>query len=373
MVRGERERAGAGTGAGAERAWGRAQGRGTPQRSGAAGQAAVAGVARVAALCVAAWGVMAAGGAAGGSTRACGAPGGTLGERLGGVLGGVSVGAAQRRVGLAAEREVAAALASLGPAVQDCAARSGARPGEALQVHAYLFPGGEWLAHVGARSDDYGTLGRSPLSRCVEDALRARIGSQTRSFRGSKPRVVTRTFRVAATRAARATAPTPETGGEIVLTPAPAPGSTPASTTARGAAGQGATGQGAAGQAAAGQAAAGADAQALAALRGGIAARRDALQACFPHGALSVVTTVRLRLEVRADGAVRLSGYALPGHLDGREIRPCVERALAGLEAPAGAAVRSLEVSLSVRADPPPHAPPNPLPPRDATPLSTYE
>lgn len=206
------------------------------------------------------------------------------------------------------EADVRTALAALEPELQQCAAQHPAGSARVM-VNVYLFPQGIWSASFGVPRGmpAAGGRGTSPFEVCVAGALEQRIGYRTTTFTGSRPRKVSRRFRVQA-----ASIPTVHVGPPTV------------------------------GPIAAAQ---------ETVVRRLLAQNRAALAACLapttPGTARATPTPITFRLEL-ADQRLRLTGVLLPEHIDFGTAAPCLERVVGAIAGPSAVGVLRGEISYQL-------------------------
>ncbi|MBX7191924.1 MAG: hypothetical protein K1X94_07690 [Sandaracinaceae bacterium] len=205
--------------------------------------------------------------------------------------------------------EVQTALAAVDAELQQCATSTGATSPARVMVNVHLFPQGLWSVTFGPPhgTPEVNLRGASPFEQCVGQALASRIGNRTETFAGTRPRTISRRYRITAT---------PPT----VTPTAPTVGPLSASHTA--------------------------------VVRRALTTRRAQIQGCFPHAARAPRVTIRLRVEVAPDGHLRMSGAHVPPHLDFVTVAQCLERALDGVRGPSTPGILRGEVPFVVQVDP---------------------
>ena len=221
--------------------------------------------------------------------------------------------------------EIQTALAALEPEVQRCAADTSTTRPARVMVNVYAFPQGQWAITFGPPrgTPSVSDRGRTPFETCVSSALAERIGPRTERFTGTRPRKISRRFRLVAPVPTVTVAPV--TVGPI-------------------------------------------SAAHVAVVRRLLSTRRTQIQACFPHGARAPRTELHVRLELSPAGELRVTGLRVPPHLDFPAVAQCVERALDGVRGPTGSATLRGELPFSVQIDPAPASPPDAATTARATP-----
>jgi hypothetical protein len=206
--------------------------------------------------------------------------------------------------------DVQAGLAAVEPEVQQCAASTSTTSPARVMVNVHLFPQGMWSVSFGAppRTPAVGARGSSPFEGCVANAIMNRIGPRTERFTGTRPRTVSRRFRLAAS--APVVTPTAPTVGPVTAAHA-------------------------------------------AVLRRVLASRRTEIQACFPHAARAPRSAIRLRLEISPSGQMRITGLRMPAHVDFANVAQCLERALDGATGPTSPSILRGEIPFTVQIDAP--------------------
>lgn len=216
--------------------------------------------------------------------------------------------------------EVQTNLAAIEPQLQACGVSTSTTTPARVMVHVHAFPQGFWGVTFGAgraSTPTIGGRGTTPFERCVAQAIESRIGARTEPFTGTRPRTISRRFRLVAT--GTGTPPTvsvaPPTVGPIT-------------------------------------------AAYTAAVRRVLASRRTQIQACFPHTppARAARGTIRFRVEVSPNGAIHITGLGLPSHVDFANTAQCLERALDGANGPAQAGILRGEIPYQVQIDAAPAA-----------------
>jgi len=202
-------------------------------------------------------------------------------------------------------------LAALEPEVQRCATDTGTTRPTRVMINVYAFPQGQWAITFGPPrgTPSVSDRGRTAFETCVSSALAGRIGPRTERFTGTRPRKISRRFRlVSAIPTVVVTEPTvgPITGAHTAV------------------------------------------------VRRVLSSRRTQIQGCFPHASRASRTEIRVRLEVSPAGDLRVSGLRVPSHLDFPAVAQCVERALDGVRGPTSPATLRGEIPLQVQIDPAP-------------------
>lgn len=204
--------------------------------------------------------------------------------------------------------DVQAGLAAIEPEVQQCASSTGTTSPARVMVNVHLFPQGMWSVSFGAppRTPAIGARGTSPFEGCIANAIMNRIGPRTERFTGTRPRTVSRRFRlVASTPTVTVTTPTvgPVTAAHAAV------------------------------------------------VRRVLASRRTEIQACFPHSARAPRASIRFRLEISPNGQMRITGLRLPAHVDFATVAPCLERAIDGATGPVSPSTLRGEIPYAVQID----------------------
>jgi len=212
--------------------------------------------------------------------------------------------------------EIQTALAALEPEVQRCAADTNTTRPTRLMVNVHAFPQGQWAITFGPPrgTPSVSDRGRTAFETCISSALSDRIGPRTERFTGTRPRTISRRFRLVAPVPSVSVAPVtvgPISAGHVTV------------------------------------------------VRRLLSSRRTQIQACFPHGARAPRTEVRVRLELSPAGELRVTGLRVPPHLDFPAVAQCVERALDGVRGPTGPATLRGELPFSVQIDPAPASAPD--------------
>lgn len=199
-------------------------------------------------------------------------------------------------------REVRAALRQMGPDVQSCADQTeppGTGSRRRLRMRVWLEPNGRWSLEVpelevrpGSAILPTDRMGRGRLRSCLQIALTRRIAQYVRGFRGVTRQKVERAF--------------------VVTMPGPPPS------------------------------------EAVLARR--VTGRRQQLLACVPGaGTSGVEAELVVRATLTADGAMQLTGLAIPDQVSFETAATCVVRELSLVENERVTLPRDFEVVIPYR------------------------